>query len=92
MEDREVHDIYQVLGNSVQVHPPDVVALHLYQVGEQELPQLRVLPQKGITHSSVKAKSPQAVLPPSILPSTAFSHAVFPLWPHSPGKMSSSCP
>lgn len=92
VEDGEVHDIYQVVGNSVQVHPPGIVALHLHQVSEQELPQLQMLPQKGITYSSVKARRPQAVLPLSILPSTAFSHAVIPLCPHSPGKMSSSCP
>lgn len=47
MEDRKAHDIFQVVGDSLQVHTPDIVALHLHQVGEKELPQLRVLPQKG---------------------------------------------
>lgn len=47
MEDREAHDICKVMGNSIQVHSPDVAALHLHQVGEKKLSQLRVLPQKG---------------------------------------------
>lgn len=47
MEDREVQYICQVVGNSLQVHPPDVAALCLHQVGEEELSQLRELPQKG---------------------------------------------
>lgn len=46
MEDRKAHDIFQVVGDGLQVHTPDVAALHLHQVGEKELPQLRVLPQK----------------------------------------------
>lgn len=47
MEDRKAQDIFQVVGDSLQVHTPDIVALHLHQVGEKELPQLWVLPQKG---------------------------------------------
>lgn len=47
VEDGEVQDICQVVGNSLQVHPPDVAALCLHQVGEEELSQLRELPQKG---------------------------------------------
>lgn len=87
MEGGEVHNICQVVGNSLQVHPPDVAALHLHQVGEEELSQLRELPQKGILHSSVRATSPQDVLAPSILPSTPFcpspmlSHSSSPLQP-----------
>lgn len=66
MEDREVHEIHQVPGNSLQVHPPHVAALHLHQVGEEELSQLRELPWKGIMRSSVRATK-QDVLAPSIL-------------------------
>lgn len=72
LEHRKVHDICQVPGNSLQVHPPHVAALHLHQVGEEELSQLRELPWKVIMHSSVRATK-QDVLAPSILP---ISHGI----------------
>lgn len=87
VEDGEVHDICQVVGNSLQVHPPAVAALHLHQVGEEELSQLWELPQKGIMRSSVRATSPQDVPAPSVLLSTRFcpspmlSHSLSPLQP-----------
>lgn len=90
MEDREVHDICQVVGNSLQVHPPDKAALHLHQVSEEELSQLRELPQKRIKRSSVRATSPQDVLAPSVLLSTPFCLSPIPHDSCSPGETSSS--
>lgn len=75
VENREVHDVCQVPGNSLQVHPPLVAALHLHQVGEEELSQLWELPRKEIMRSSVRTTK-QDVLAPSILPSTPISHRI----------------
>jgi len=91
VEDGEAHDVCQVVGNSLQVHPPDVAALHLHQVGEEKLSQLRELPQKEVASSSVRAVSPQDVPAPSALPSAP--SARLPCCPHgpcSPGETSSS--
>lgn len=94
MEGGEVHDICQVVGNGLQVHPPDIAALHLHQVGEQELPQLRELPQKGIICFSVKTTRPQDILAPSDLPSIPSARPPCCHTPHHPCSpaMSSSCP
>lgn len=94
MEGGEVHDICQVVGNGLQVHPPDVAALHFHQVGEQELPKLWELPQKGTVRFSVKTTSPQDVLAPSELPSTPSACPPCCHIPHRPcsPEMSSTCP